>query len=346
MTSFGVRAAVVVAITGSSLAVAGFAASSASAKSRVSFGIEPASASKPDARPNLDIGATPAARLSDHVAVLNYSAQPLRLQVYATDAVNTATGGFSLLPQHRKPVDVGSWVAIPRRFSTVNVPAAVAGRPGRVIVPVAISVPATASPGDHVGGVVASLRTVGQNTSGQNVVLDQRIATRLFVRVAGELHPALTISNVHTHYDGTLNPVGHGGVTVSYDIRNAGNVSMGVREAVSAASLFGSKSAAPSKTVPLLLPGDTLHESAHVGGIWPQIFDHAVVTATPLAPQGGSDPGLAPQSVWRRVWAVPWPLISLLALLAAVAFGYRRYLSDRVRAFTRRPGRRHREATA
>ncbi|MBV9486917.1 MAG: hypothetical protein JO246_12770, partial [Frankiaceae bacterium] len=94
------------------------------------------------------------------------------------------------------------------------------------------------------------------------------------------------------------------------------------------------------------LPGDTLHESAHVGGIWPQIFDHAVVTATPLAPQGGSDPGLAPQSVWRRVWAVPWPLISLLALLAAVAFGYRRYLSDRVRAFTRRPGRRHREATA
>jgi hypothetical protein len=294
-------------------------APTAAHKSRVTFGVEPATGHHPDARPHFDFGVTPGATLSDHVAVLNYSAKPLTLQLYPTDAVNTSTGGFGLLPGGTTPTGAGAWVTLPKHSRTVRVPAQSAKAPGEVIVPFTLNVPDNATPGDHVGGIVASLRTEGHNGSGQNIVLVQRVGTRLFIRVAGTLSPNLSLSGLHATYHGTLNPFGKGHVTVHYTVHNTGNVELGLGQHVKVSGLFGSSSQVSVPSVPLLLPGASLSEVAQVPGVWPQFTAKATVTATPVAVPGDSDPRLVAVSASTHLLAIPWPLIVLILLLIVVA---------------------------
>jgi hypothetical protein len=301
------------------IAPAAASAPQAGSTSRVTFGIEPATAHHADTRPHFDYGVTPGASLSDHVAVLNYSAKPLSLQVYATDAINTSNGGFGLLTAGTKPVGAGAWVTVPKRFATVRVPAQTAKAPGEVIVPFTLKVPDNATPGDHVGGLLASLRTVGKNTSGQTVVLNQRVGTRLFIRVAGTLAPKLTLTDLRATYHGTLNPVGRGNVTVTYQVNNTGNVELALSQGVTISGLLGATSHVGVASVPLLLPGQSLHETAHVSGVWPQLLVRAKVTAQPLAAAGDSDPRLVSVTASTRIWALPWPLIVLILILLVAA---------------------------
>ncbi|HEY0804273.1 MAG TPA: hypothetical protein VGD84_04385, partial [Pseudonocardiaceae bacterium] len=60
------------------------------------FGVQPATGDKPDARARLTYSATPGAQISDHVAIQNFGTAPLQLHVYANDAFNTADGGFDI----------------------------------------------------------------------------------------------------------------------------------------------------------------------------------------------------------------------------------------------------------
>jgi hypothetical protein len=299
------------------------AAAHLTAKSTVSFGVEPATAHKVDGLPDFDFGATAGATLSNYVAVLNYSAKPLSLQLYATDAINTSNGGFSLLPASAKPVGAGAWISLPAKSATVKVPAQTTKAPGMVIVPFTLRVPANATPGDHVGGIVASLQTFGQNSTGQNVILDQRVATRLFIRVAGTLAPKLTLTKLHATYHGTLNPIGRGSVTVSYQITNTGNVELAVNQGVTVTGLFGSKRAVSLPGVPLLLPGDSLVEKARVTGVWPEFLVGAKVTAHPFPAMGQTDPRLLIVTASTKLWAVPWTLLAIIVVvLAAVRLAF------------------------
>lgn len=67
------------------------------------FGVQPASPKEPDARAHFSYGVTGGAGLRDQIAVWNYGDEPLTLAVYASDAVNTADGGFDLLPAGQAP---------------------------------------------------------------------------------------------------------------------------------------------------------------------------------------------------------------------------------------------------
>jgi len=300
------------------VAVAGPANAAATQDHRVSFGIEPVVLPKEGVRPDFDFGVTSGAIVRDRAAVVNYSGRPLTLQVYATDALNTTTGGFSLLPASARPSGAGSWVTIPARYATVRVPAEALGRPGHIVVPFTVRVPATATPGDHVGGIVASLQTTGANASGQRIVLDQRTGSRLFIRVAGTLAPRVTVGNLHADYTATVNPVGRGPVRISYVVTNSGNVEYGLRQAVSTHSFLGSSQTVQVARVPLLLPGEALHESVVVNGVWPQVIGKATVHVTPVAAPGDTDPKLVPVSASTHFLEVPWALIVLLLLLLAL----------------------------
>jgi hypothetical protein len=297
----------------------GSAHSDARRQARVTFGVEPATAATAATRPDFAFGATAGALLRDRVAVLNYSAQPLALQLYPTDALNTVTGGFSLLPPGARPVGVGSWITLPARFATVHVPAETARRPGLVLVPFVLRVPPRATPGDHVGGVVASLRTVGHNSTGQDVVLNQRVGTRVFVRVAGALAPKVAITNLRAHYRGALSPFGHGTAVITYRVKNDGNVEYGFRSTVTVSGPFGAKRVAEPAAVPLLLPGDSVAERVRVSGVWPQILDRAMVRVQPVAAPGDTDPRLPEVSASTRFWAVPWMLLLLILLVVAIS---------------------------
>jgi len=289
------------------------AASAPTHPSRVTFGIEPASIGA--IRPNFSFSATPGAVVNDNVAAVNYSSVPLPLQIYATDAVETSGGGFGLLPANQKPTQVGSWITLPAGTATVQVPAETPSGPGRVVIPFVVHVPVKATPGDHVGGIVASLQTTGTNTSGQRIVLDQRIGTRVFVRVAGTLSPQLAVTDLHSVYEGTLNPVGKGRVKISYLVSNTGNVDLGVDQSVALSGVIGDSHRADLPKIPLLLAGTSVSESVVVSGVWPQFLLHQTVTATPVALAGNSVSGLVPVTASSSVWAVPWTLLAIVVLV-------------------------------
>jgi len=292
---------------------------------RVTFGIQPAGLHRPDGRSDFAFGVTPGASLSDHVAVVNYSARPLSLQLYATDAVNTSDGGFGLLPGGVRPTGAGAWLTLPAAAATVNVPGKRrSGRPGEVIVPFTLKVPDTASPGDHAGGIVASLRSIGRNKSGQAIVLDQRVAIRVFIRVAGTLKPELAISDVHATYHGGLDPFGRGRVTVRYQVTNTGNEDYGLAQGVGVSGLVGGGHSVAVGWIPLLLPGDSVTEAATVRGVWPQIRDRVSVTERPMAAPGEDTPSLSSQTARAAVWAMPWALVLLVVVVVAAGYlGYR-----------------------
>jgi hypothetical protein len=308
-----------------SLATAVSAATAAPVPARVTFGIEPASATGPDGRPSFDVSATPGALVNDHVVAVNYSTAPLPLQIYATDGLETAGGGFGLLPGNVKPTSVGSWISFPSGAETVTVPPATASGPGTYVEPFVIRVPANAQPGDHVGGIVAQLQTIGTNSSGQRVILDQRIGTRVYVRISGPLKPKLVLTDQDASYQGTRNPIGTGRVKVSFVISNEGNVNLSLHHVtVSVSSLFGSSQQVQLHPIPLLLPGASVAESAVVPDVWPLLLIHVTESVIATTPSGQRIIGLSTVSLSSFVLAIPWGLVIIVFLVAAASvFLYR-----------------------
>ena len=284
--------------------------------SKATFGIGPANATNVDGRPDFRWSATPGGTLQDHVAVVNYSTEPLTLDLYARDALNQSDGGLGMETKAQTPTGVGAWMTleIPRQTSTLTVP----GR-STVIVPVSLEVPLKASPGDHTGGIIVSLNSQaiakGGGDQTLNPALDQRVAVPVELRVSGPVHPGLTVQGLKASYGQTLNPVGGGHATVTYHIVNTGNVNLGGHEAISISGLFGSTVHAKAPDIPVLLPGGSVTESVPVHGVLPEFLMSARVAVTPLVPKGDVDPGLTATSGSKHFWAVPWLLLGIIALL-------------------------------
>jgi hypothetical protein len=288
------------------------------------FGVEPATKKGVDKRPYYSYVTGAGAQFNDYVAVVNYSKVPLTLTVYATDALNTPQGGYSLLTAGQKPVDVGAWTVIHDLGpdSTVRVPARHKHGPGTTILPITITVPQNASPGDHSGGIVASLRAVGTSKNQKQIInLNQRVGTREFIRVGGTLRPTLTISNLAATYHGSINPLATGTITVKYDVKNTGNLKLGGRPSVSASSLFGNDGkSAVSPQIPLLLPGSSVTETTTLTHVRPEGLLHVKVQIVPLIVQGDSDPHLGVYTASATVVAIPWLLIILAIAIAVLAY--------------------------
>jgi hypothetical protein len=286
---------------------------------RVTFGIQPAATQGMDPRSYFSIGATPGATVSDDAVVLNFSTHALRLNIYATDAITIDGGGLGLLQREQKPVDAGSWITLGSPAPNVVVPARTSQGPGQVVVPVSVQVPVNAAPGDHVAGIIASLTTVSTTPGGTNVKLQQRVASRVYVRVTGALAPELTISDVRVHYHGGLLPTG-ASATITYTLTNSGNVKLGGIPSVEVSSIFGTtESAHDIGPVPLLLPGGQIHLSATVDAVPPLGPMTARVVVAPVSVTGDQDPSMPVAVGSTHFWAVPWLLV--LLALAAVAGG-------------------------
>jgi hypothetical protein len=264
--------------------------------------------------------------VTDYVGVTNLSTRPLTLRLYAGDAFNTATGGFDLQPGSTKPTDVGSWVSIEQR--RITVPAR-----RRLDIPFTLTVPAGATPGDHAGGIVASLVTKTSTADGSQVSVDNRVGARIYLRVDGPLRPASTVTQLETGYTGTANPIGSGSVNLAYSVRNTGNTRLSGRIAAVVKAPFGYElSRQDLGALPELLPGNTFNGTAELTEVRPAVrlgTELAVTTAslsgaqiaqtsTGAAPAVGTP--LAPVVRASSTWAVPWNLLSIVVALLALAF--------------------------
>ena len=89
----------------------------------VTWSVIPASASQPDYRSKFSYtNIAPGSTITDHVAVLNRSAQSVAFSIYATDATGTtAANALILMPAAQTPRDIGSWVAFPKGIRRISI---------------------------------------------------------------------------------------------------------------------------------------------------------------------------------------------------------------------------------
>ncbi len=273
----------------------------------LTWSVAPAGRKGPDGRPSLTYKLDPGATLTDHVAVTNHSKRPLSLRLYASDAFTTASGGFDLMAGGAKPVDVGSWLRTGQ--ATRTIPAT-----SQVIVPVTIAVPANATPGDHVGGIVASLAATTTGADGNRVTVDHRVGTRIYLRVAGALRPALGITDVRVTTSTSWNPLRRPVVTTEFTVRNSGNVRLSGRPAADFHGVFGiGKARAGAAPLPEILPGGAVRTRIAAEGVTPLFRVWMSVTAQPVT-AGNTVAG--PAIHRTAIWLVPWPQLLALALAA------------------------------
>ncbi|RJQ89630.1 WxL protein peptidoglycan domain-containing protein [Amycolatopsis panacis] len=284
---------------------------------RVTFGVRPATAKAPDQRNAFTYSATPGARITDYLAVSNVGASPVELRIYASDAFNTPEGGFDLLAAKRKPLELGLW-AVPGKDS-VSVPAR-----STAIVPFTVTIPANATPGDHAGGIVASLATEQTQANGQKLAVEQRVGARIYARVSGELHPALSITDLSVDYHGSL--LGRGEATMSYVVRNTGNVRLSGKQWAKVSTPWGSTVDAPDlAAIPELLPGSSMKMSTKVGGLLPAGWLTGTVHVDPITVTGQADPSAPAAEESATVAAIPWLYLAVFVVLVlALVFWIRR----------------------
>lgn len=302
---------------------------------RVTFGLQPSTKGMLDSRTSYRYGVTPGGRLSDQVAVRNLSDVVATFGVYTTDAVNVDNGSFGLLPKAQRALDVGRWLAVGGRGFSGSV--TVKPR-SEVFLPLSLAVPADAQPGDHSGGVIVSLATRGKQGT-TDVVLDQRVGARVFIRVSGPQRPSLTIAPVRARYQGSRNPFGTGQSFVTYKVTNTGNINLGGRQRVVVRGLVGpAQRSTAIVDLSLLLPGGSAEFTTRVAGTLPMIRERVQVAVIPLVQQGDQVSGLRTYTGTATFTAVPWTLLGLILLLGLAAGRMRRV--RRGRRLSAPPGQR------
>ncbi|HEY6531001.1 MAG TPA: DUF916 domain-containing protein [Acidimicrobiales bacterium] len=279
--------------------------------------LKPATPEGPDSRAHLVHDVTPGQTITDTVAVTNFSARPLQLSVYASDAFTPQGGGFDLLTSDKTPVDVGAWIQL--GASSIDL---AAGQ--TALIPVTLTVPGNATPGDHAGGIVAAVSTTATDANGQQVAVENRVGTRVYLRVDGPLNPRLDVIDLTSSYEGTFNPLGKGSVDTTFTVVNSGNVRLSGTQTVTVTGPFGVElGTVQLDDLPELLPGAALEQQALLDGIWPAGRITTTVDIQPI----DADPAIEvdPVSGSTSQWAMPWGQLAVLVLVvAAVAYRRRR----------------------
>ncbi|MET7425110.1 DUF916 domain-containing protein [Dactylosporangium sp. NPDC005555] len=267
----------------------------------------------------------PGTSVQDSVRVTNLADQPRTFRLYGADAYNTPNdGGFGLRTADAANVDIGAWTQV--GAATVTVPAK-----SQADVPFVITVPANATPGDHVGGVVAMEEQPGATTkqNGVDVTVRRAVAARVYLRVSGPTIPGLRVERVTTSHDQPWLPTTVDG-SYTYDVVNTGNLHLPPTLSVRVTGLFGHHIRRHGTAPQIdLLPGAKTRLSGAVSGVWP--FDVVTTSVTVTA-----DGGVSARSQDTTV-VVPWPTLAVVVAGLVLLIRQRR---RRATAVTAKPRRR------
>jgi hypothetical protein len=277
-----------------------------------SWGVQPARADGPDSRAWFTYSLAPGAVVEDVVAVSNPGDQPITLRIYASDAITTATGAFDLLAAGEEPTDVGSWISLAADEISLD--------PGQTAdIPFTLTVPGNASPGDHAGGIVASMTVEGEQ-DGSAVLVDRRVGSRVYLRVDGPLQPALVVEDLSAAFDGGSATSGR--VTLRYTVRNTGNVRLPAAQRVQIEGPFGTGVVDRElDELPEILPGSALGQEVVVDDVTALGRLSASVVVLPAEVPGASTgPSSASATVWALTTAQVVFGLVLLVVLAALSW--------------------------
>ncbi|MEU6432630.1 hypothetical protein ABZ860_42560 [Microbispora sp. NPDC046973] len=279
--------------------------SAAPAAADTTWSVVPANANGPDGRSVIDIELSGGQQVTEHIAVINRSTQPVDFAIDANDGYLTAKGYFDMRPSDATPTDGGAWIKVPDKVTIA------AG--ATAVVPVSVSIPPNATPGDHPAGVTASIDTI----SGQ-VRVQNRVGVRLNIRVTGTLTAKVAVTDVHTDYTWSWNPFTPGTVEVTYTLANTGNLRLAPDSRILTSTLTGQTgwndtSEAKAREI---MPGGSRTFTAHITGTWPLGPIGTTIMAIP-SPAGKPLPGVTAEriAIDTTLWAIPWPQLTLLTLL-------------------------------
>ena len=255
------------------------------------------------ARPYFYLSADPGQTLTDKVAVQNRTGGPLTFRLYAADAYNTPRdGGFAVRTAGERMRGVGAWAHLARSRITV---------PGHrtVTVPFTLRVPQGAEPGDHPGAIVALDERIDPGSGRLALGVRRAVGARVYLRVSGPAVPALAVSHVGvSHHQPLLPGLGASTATVTYTLRNTGNVTLSPQVELKARGLFGRTlyDRRPSRVPAELLPGQSVRLTETWRGA-PQL-DRAAIGVTARAEGTRASAGAS-------FYALPWLLILLILLI-------------------------------
>lgn len=269
----------------------------------------PPDAENPAPRNYFVLEGEPGTKIKDKVRIQNWTKAPITFKLFGADGFNTEQDGFfSLKGYDEKMTDLGRWVTPATSQVTVY------GRT-QVDVPVTVKIPRNATPGDHVGGVVAmnvSVESTQKDAEGVEVGIQRAVGARMYIRVAGPTTPALEVENVTlTHDRGMMPWTGSGRGSVGYTVKNTGNVRLSPDAVVTLAGLTGEIASVDGKGLTDLLPGETARVNQKVEGI--PSFGKVTATVAVTTTDGPTDEAAT------STWLVPWPALLVFLALIAVA---------------------------
>ena len=276
-------------------------ASPVSAAQNGLYSIQPATITGQNPRQWFNYLLNPGATVTDAVTVTNLTTQSIAFTLYTADAINAQCGGFAINPSDVPKHTVGSWITLSDSLFTLP-PHTLAN------VPFTLRVPRNITPGDYAGGIV--LQTVNPAVEKRgNVTFDvfNNVGTRVYVRIAGPLHPGLAVSKLSVKTHGFAGLVG-GPVssTVTYTLTNTGNQILNPTARLGVSPLLGSGVKVPPRILSSLLPHNSATVTYKIKNMEPWLRLDASLKVS-------SGAGIT--TAGDSAWVVPWLLILALVLI-------------------------------
>jgi hypothetical protein len=275
--------------------------------SATTWSVTPADENGPDGRHWIEQNVDPGQVVRENIAVRNLGSETIEFALSAADGYLTDKGRFNMLPSDQTSVDAGTWIAMS--------PTATIEAGQTAVVPVTISVPQNATPGDHAAGVAASIRSQSAGQSGSGVGVESRVGIRVILHVGGELTPAVSVSHVSVEYIGEANPFTPGIARVTYALVNTGNTTLSAGAQVKVSGPFGLASTASDDAPQELLPGGTRSATRDIT-VWPWSIIFADVSA--VAVESASAEAVTADPATASTLAIGWSQLTLLLVLAAL----------------------------
>ncbi|GGO21098.1 WxL protein peptidoglycan domain-containing protein [Micromonospora parathelypteridis] len=285
----------------------------------LTWAVQPANQQGPDGRRWVERTLDPGQAVTEHLAVRNFSDGTVVFALKAADGYLTDNGRFNMLASNQQSADGGTWIRVQQ---TVSV-----GPRQTKVVPFTITAPHNTTPGDHPAGIAAAV-----TSAGGTVAVESRVGFRVMLRASGTVTASLAINGLTARYERSWNPFSAGTVHLRYTTTNDGNVAVAGTGRTTAAGPLGLAARRNTTNVEETLPGGSRAVEGRLDGVWSLGRLGTRVDLTPAIV--GGDPTSAetrPTTATVTIWALPWPQLSLAAVLAVLALAVRHTLRRRRR---------------